>query len=278
MTDSSFSPVDVRHLVRRATHDLPSTPPARDNTTSELTIDEELNLHAIGWEPVELVSGISLFSTPAGLWNWGQGEIVAASQAHDRAFTNAIARLHQEAASAGGHGVVGVHVERSIYPSHIEVTLLGTAVRPAGANSNKSSDVFISDLSARDFMMLMTAGWQPLGLAHGASFVNAPRRTMSAALQQQSQNIELTNFTDAMYAARESAMERMQRSALAIKGTGVVEVKVMEGPMAFATHAVGFSAWGTVVRLLEDAHRLTHPVSVVTLNDASTQFDAATLS
>jgi len=28
-------------------------------------------------------------------------------------------------------------------------------------------------------------------------------------------------------------------------GEGVVEVKVTEGPMSFAKHAVGFTAWGT---------------------------------
>ena len=42
-------------------------------------------------------------------------------------------------------------------------------------------------------------------------------------------------------------MERMQRSALEVGGQGVVEVKVTEGPMSFARHAVGFTAWGTAV-------------------------------
>ena len=58
--------------------------------------------------------------------------------------------------------------------------------------------------------MLMIAGWEPLGLATGASFVFAPRRSMGAVVQQQTQNVELTNFTEAMYAAREAAMQRMQ--------------------------------------------------------------------
>ena len=69
------------------------------------------------------------------------------------------------------------------------------------------------------------------------------------AIKQKGQNVELTNFTEAMYSARESAMERMQQTALAMDGTGVVEVKVEEGPMDFASHAVGFTTYGTVVRL-----------------------------
>ena len=141
-----------------------------------------------------------------------------------------------------------------------------------------ASAVFVSDLSARDFTMLMVAGWQPLGLATGASFVYAPRRTVGTVLQQQSQNVELKNFTEAMYSARETAMERMQSDALALKGSGVVEVKLVEGPMSFATHAVGFAVWGTVVRLAKDSHQLVRPTMVVSLNDVEEAFDPSALA
>ena len=111
------------------------------------------------------------------------------------------------------------------------MTLVGTAVRPVGSSGLSADPVFLSDLSGRDFALLHTAGWAPLGLAVGASFVYAPRRSAGVAIKQKGQNVELTNFTEAMYSARESAMERMQQSALAMDGTGVVEVKVEEGPM-----------------------------------------------
>jgi uncharacterized protein YbjQ (UPF0145 family) len=245
--------------------------------TSDLSIDEELTLHSIGWEPVELVCGVSLHSVPMGVWNWGQGEITFASVAYGNSFAAATERIHHECATAGGHGVVGVHVEWEVHRHHIDVTLVGTAVRPVGAKRVAAASVFVSDLSARDFTVLHTAGWAPLGLAAGASFVYAPRRSMGTALQQKSQNVELTNFTEAMYSAREAAMERMQRSALALGGTGVVEVKVTEGPMAFARHAVGFSAYGTVVRLVADRHRSIAPRMVVPLDDPVRLFDATSL-
>ena len=54
-------------------------------------------------------------------------------------------------------------------------------------------------------------------------------------------------------------MERMQHSALAVGGEGVVGVKVTEGPMAFARHAVGFTAWGTAVRLEAESHQFIAP-------------------
>lgn len=271
--------VNLRDEVRRALAFLetPSSAPATAAMTSDLSIDEELNLHSIGWEPVELVSGISLFSIPYGYWNWGQGEIVAASEAHSQAFVTATSRIQSETAKAGGHGVVGMHIERAIHPTHVEISLVGTAVRPVGAAAINGTHIFTSDLSARDFTVLMVAGWEPLGLATGASFVFAPRRSMGAVIQQQSQNVELTNFTEAMYTAREAAMERMQRDALAMKGTGVVDVKVLEGPMHFASHAVGFVALGTVVRLAKAAHQPIHPITVVSLNDPAVDFDAQTL-
>ena len=275
--DQVKDPIDAKAEVRRAVASLEGKPPNAESTTSDLSIDEELNLHSIGWEPVELVSGVSLFSTPAGLWNWGEGEITSASEAHAQAFKFAIRRIHKEAADAGGHGVVGVHVERRVYSTHIEVTLLGTAVRPVSAKRVEASDVFVSDLSARDFTLLMVAGWEPLGLATGASFVYAPRRAMGTVLQQQSQNVELKNYTDAMYSSRASAMERMQQVALELKGTGVVGVKVVEGPMSFAAHAMGFAAWGTVVRLVKDAHHFVRPTMVVSLNDLGVAFDAQSL-
>jgi uncharacterized protein YbjQ (UPF0145 family) len=136
---------------------------------------------------------------------------------------------------------------------------------------------FVSDLSARDFTLLLRAGWIPVGLAFGASFVYAPRRTAGAAMRQSTQNVELTNYTEAMYSAREAAMENMQHSALEVGGQGVVEVKVHEGPMSFARHAVGFTAWGTAVKLVAKEHQFVEPHVVLPLDDVVVTFDAQSL-
>ncbi len=270
-------PIDSPGEMRRAVEAL-AGPPGQGTKpmTSDLSIDEELLLHSIGWEPVELVTGASIFSVPMGVWNWGQGEITSASTAFAGAFAGAIARIHRETTRAGGHGVVGVHVETSVQRHHIDVTLLGTAVRPVGSHKGATTP-FVSDLGARDFTVLHVSGWEPTGLAVGAGFVYAPRRSMGTAMQQKSQNVELTNFTEAMYSARESAMERMQASALALRGSGVVDVTVNEGPIEFARHAIGFTAWGTAVRLAGDQHRTIEPSTVVPLDDAQVAFDASTL-
>lgn len=277
-------PVDLKSQMREAAEFLSRPEPSnaasmthRASRTSDLSIDEEFALHSIGWEPIQLVCGVSLYSVPMGVWNWGQGEITYASNAYAQSFAAAGDRIHQECTKMGGRGVVGVHVEAAVHRHHVDVALVGTAVRPVGSTGLSADPVFVSDLSGRDFALLHASGWEPLGLAVGASFVYAPRRSASVAIKQKSQNVELTNFTEAMYSARESAMERMQQSALAMEGTGVVEVKVKEGPMDFARHAVGFAAYGTVVRLVAEHHQSLEPKMILPLDDPVQDFDVTSL-
>ena len=256
MTTGAAAP-DLRAELRRGAEALAAAPrPSQTRgITSDLSVDEALLLHAAGWEPLDLVCGVAVVSVPVGVWNWGRGAISLASDAHDAAVDQASRALRAECGKVRGHGVVGVRVDVAVRTHHIDVELVGTAVRPMDGQDARGNDAaqampFVSDLSARDFTLLLRAGWGPVGLAFGASFVYAPRRRAGTAMKQSTQNVELTNYTEAMYSARESAMEKMQRSALAVGGQGVVEVKVTEGPMSFARHAVGFTAWGTAVRLV----------------------------
>ena len=47
--------------------------------------------------------------------------------------------------------------------------------------------------------------------------------------------------------------------------------------MHFARHVIGFTAWGTAVRLVADSHRAMAPRMVLPLDDAVLQFDAESL-
>jgi uncharacterized protein YbjQ (UPF0145 family) len=283
MTSGAAAP-DLRAEMRRGAESLAVAPPpsAARGITSDLSVDEALLLHAAGWEPLDLVCGVAVVSVPVGVWNWGRGAISLASDAHDAAVDQASRTLRAECGKVHGHGVVGVRVDVAVRTHHIDVELVGTAVRPMDDRDARGKDAaqampFVSDLSARDFTLLLRAGWGPVGLAFGASFVYAPRRTAGTAMKQSTQNVELTNYTEAMYSARESAMEKMQRSALAVGGQGVVEVKVTEGPMSFARHAVGFTAWGTAVRLVAEEHQFVRPEVVLPLDDAVVTFEAESL-
>ncbi|HWF15764.1 MAG TPA: heavy metal-binding domain-containing protein [Acidimicrobiales bacterium] len=284
MSTSAASMPDIRAEMRRGAEALAVVAPPSQarGITSDLSVDEALLLHSAGWEPLDLVSGVAVVSVPVGVWNWGRGAISLASDAHNAAVDQAARALRAECAKVHGHGVVGVRVDVEVRTHHINVELVGTAVRPVNGEDPRGTDAamavpFVSDLSARDFTLLLRAGWMPVGLAFGASFVYSPRRTAGAAMKQSTQNVELTNLTEAMYSARESAMEHMQRSALEAGGDGVVEVKVTEGPMSFARHAIGFTAWGTAVKLLAEEHQFVRPEMVLPLDDAVVTFEAQSL-
>ena len=70
---SRADPVDLKQEMRDAAEFLSRPAPAdtapsathRGGRTSDLSIDEELSLHSIGWEPIQLVCGASLYSVPA---------------------------------------------------------------------------------------------------------------------------------------------------------------------------------------------------------------------
>lgn len=244
-------------------------------TTSELSIDETLLLHSIGWEPVDLVFGVSWWSVPWGAWQWQTGEVLEASNAFAGALTEAAEQLRDECVGAGGSGVVGVEVELRVTSHHVDVTLTGTAIRRTGKPSPGFE--FISDLSGRDFALLTRSGWWPLGLVAGASFVVAPRRGAKEWASQQRQNLELPNLTEALYQAREGAMARMERAARATGADGVINVKLREGPLGYNARVMQFIAVGTAVHLREEAHRPISPVMVVPLDDAVLQFAAESL-
>lgn len=265
-------------LVQALTALGSGAPPAgggRRPATSALSIDETLLLHSAGWEPVDLVFGVSWWSIPWGVWQWQTGEVNEASTAFAGAMSQAAQVLRDECAKAGGVGVLGVEVDVKVSGHHMAVSLTGTAVRRVGHADSHFE--FLSDLSARDFILLSRAGWRPLGVVAGASFVIAPRRSAREWAAQQAQNLELPNLTQALYLARERAMERMQESSLTLGADGVVAVKLREGPIGYGNRVMQFVTIGTGVRLVADEHRNIAPEMVVSMDEVVRQFEASNL-
>lgn len=242
----------------------------RRGSTSDLTVDEILLLHSVGWEPTDLVTGAAVSSLNPRTFMIGVSDPDRASQAYTVAVASAVERLEAECQQLHGAGVVGVEVDVEVGHHTIEVVMTGTAIRPAGRSSHDRP--FVSDLSARDFCLLEQAGWQPLGLAFGVSFVRVPRRSAGQTLRQSTANVELTNMTTALYQAREEGMERMQSSAIALGGTGMVDVNVEEHPLRFNSHIVEFRAWGTAIKLAGDTHRYLRPRVTMPLDDRMSLF------
>ena len=167
---------------------------------------------------------------PGGGVELGPGEITSASAAFNRSFATASDRMHKECARAGGHGVVGVHVEWAVHRHHIDVALLGTAIRPVASKRIAADSVFVSDLSGPRFHAPPCGRLGAPGPGRGVEL-----RLRAATDGGRGHETEITERrADQLHrghvSARESAMERMQQSALSMRGEGVVEVKVTEDP------------------------------------------------
>ena len=66
----------------------------------------------------------------------------------------------------------------------------------------------------------------------------------------------MPNFTQALYDARELAMERMQAEAEELKAEGIVGVQLQEAPR-LGRHVIEFFAVGTAIVPMEGRSRST---------------------
>ena len=161
--------------------------------------------------------GVAVVSVPVGVWNWGRGAISLASDAHNAAVDQAARLLRGECGKVRGHGVVGVRVEVSVQSHHIDVELAWgppCGRWPARARKDaRGTDValampFVSDLRPVTSRCSSVPVGRPSGSPFGASFVYAPRRSAGTAMKQTRQNVELTNYTEAMYSAQSRPWRR----------------------------------------------------------------------
>ncbi len=80
------------------------------------------------------------------------------------------------------------------------------------------------------------------------------------------QNVELPRFTQALYDARELAMERMQAEAEALQAEGIVGVQLHQHTHQWGGHTTEFFAIGTAVRPFAVDHVIEPPVMVLPLD------------
>jgi uncharacterized protein YbjQ (UPF0145 family) len=185
------------------------------------------------------------------------------------ARADAIRRMEQHAQQIGGHGVIGLKLEVRIHGSeHLaEFVALGTAV---ASTSRPSGRLWLSDLSGQDLYLLIRAGYTPVGLAFGACVYHIAHQGLSTWVGQATQNVELSNYTAALYEARELAMTRMQEEARGTGAQGIVAMRIEQQSHLWGSHVIEFLAIGTTVRLTASRHQRIDPSMVLPLNDAPT--------
>jgi uncharacterized protein YbjQ (UPF0145 family) len=166
-------------------------------------------------------------------------------------------RMEEEAAALGADGVVGVRLSITKYDFSDDVTefiAVGTAVKHKGGGMfrNVQGKPFTSDLSGQDFAVLLASGHRPVGLVMGTCVYHIAHQSFRQWMAQNSlASFEMGSFTQALYDAREIAMERMQAEARELSATGVVGVQVTEEPRGWDNHVLEYLAIGTAIVKLE---------------------------
>ena len=109
--------------------------------------------------------------------------------------------------------------------------------------------LWTSDLSVNEFLLVREAGFEPLGLVMGSSIYHIGFQF--AGLRQ---NQEMEVLTQAMYAARELAMTRMEEEADLLGADGVVGVRLVVNRQEWGEHLAEFMAIGTAIRHSKGEH------------------------
>ncbi len=245
--------------------------------TSDLTVNEFLLVREVGFRPLGLVLGTSIYHVGLQLGRWSKNqEMTTLSQAMYHARELAMSRMEAEASALGADGIVGVRleVEMKEFGNDIaEFIAVGTAVKADGADSgahgtwrNNKNKPFTSDLSGQDFWTLIRAGYAPLDMVMGSCVYHIAHQRFSQVVGNAGRNVEIEQFTQALYDARELAMSRMQAEAEALDAEGIVAVQLRQHSHTWGSHTTEFFAIGTAVRPLRSDHVIDRPTMVLSLD------------
>jgi uncharacterized protein YbjQ (UPF0145 family) len=259
-------PASGRERIHRMQQEV-----ARGFFTSDLSVNEFLLVKQSGFEPLGLVLGSSIYHIgyQQAMWNQSQ-EMGVLTQAMYHARELAMTRMEEEADALGADGVVGVRLDIGRYEwgaDLAEFIAVGTAVKHREGVLHRAPNgrPFTSDMSGQDFATLLRAGYRPAGLVMGNCVYHVARQGMLASLKQVGRNLEMPNFTQALYEARELAMERMQREADELQSEGIVGARIIERSHGWGSHVIEFFALGTAVVSTSSDHQIEKPALVLPL-------------
>lgn len=233
--------------------------------TSDLSVSEYLLLEDVGYEPLGLVVGSSIYHI--GYQRRAQlraHELDVLSKALYHARQLAMQRMEEEAADLDADGIVAVRLTVRGFSSrgHVaEFLAVGTAVCERDSRPRQERP-FTSDLSGQDFWALARAGKRPVGLVMGSCVYSVPVGSqINPGLRLRS--TELPNYTQALYDARELAMTRMQREAQELAADGIVGVDLVEHEHGWSGKLIEFFAIGTAILTDPTAPRPPSPTPVI---------------
>jgi uncharacterized protein YbjQ (UPF0145 family) len=239
--------------------------------TSDLSVNEFLLVKEAGFQPLGLVMGSSIYHIGVQQMSGKSEELTTLTQALYSSREAAMERMEEEADALGADGIVAVRLDLNVHAwgaNVIEFLAIGTAVKSLRGDGFRAPGdgpgrPFTSDLSGQDFWTLLNAGYRPVGFVMG----NCVYSIGAIPGGQPTKNMELTGPTQALYDARELAMERMQVEAEALGAGGIVGVSIDENNHTWGPAVLEFSAVGTAVVAISDDHHIARPQLVLSVAD-----------
>ena len=271
MTDSAQTPTDLPEDALRRLREMSGSEGHAALFTSDLSVNEFLLVKEAGYDPVGLVVGSSIYHIGVQVAQYRQNqELQILSQAMYQARELAMTRMEEEADALGADGIVGVLLDINRYEwgqQLAEFMAIGTAVRGHGQRFRTAlGKPFTSDLSGQDFWTLLQAGYMPQGLVMGSCVYHVAHQGIGQFLRSVGQNQEMPNYTQALYDARELAMERMQAEATELHAAGIVGAQIKEQSHGWGSHIIEFFAVGTAVTATRDDHTIAKPSLILSLD------------
>lgn len=263
----------VSDLPEHARERLREMRSGRGFFTSDLTVSEFLLVSEAGFEALGLVVGTSIYHVGFQFARIRQNmEMEVLTQAMYHARELAMQRMEEEASLLGADGIVGVRLVVGHYAwgaALAEFKAIGTAVRRRDGKPFRgpADRPFTSDLSGQDFWTLLNAGYRPLALVFGNCVYHVAHQTFGQWFKTMGRNTEMTNFTQALYDARELAMERMQHEGMATGGDGVVGANIHESTHSWNSHVIEFLAVGTAIVSTSAEHQIARPQITISLSN-----------
>lgn len=240
--------------------------------TSDLSVAEFLLVREAGFDAVGLVMGSSIYHVGFQFSGVFQNqEMAVLTQAMYEARELAMTRMEEEADALGADGIVGVRLDVNRYEwgeNMAEFMAIGTAIRHRTGEHYRTprNRPFTSDLSGQDFWTLLRSGYRPVSLVMGTCVYHVAHQGLLQTLRQAGRNVEMQNYTQALYSARELALSRMQAEAEADQAEGIVGAKVHESSHGWGSHTIEFFAIGTAIASISAEHAIAPPQMVLTLD------------
>ena len=252
--------------------------------SSDLSTKEFALTRREGYRPLSQVMGSSIYHV-GWQYTWSYPrytnayELTTVTNAHQHAAQLALGRLEQEATLLKAHGVIGVRLNTRDYEwgrDLLEYTAIGTAVRLPDAPLFPRP--FLSDLSGQEFWTLLQAGYFPAGLVSGyCSYCVSTGWEVNQIMRSWS-NQEIGPYSEAVYTARNLAMNRLAAMARSFHAVGVVgmhigfnkgenEYERENDPTTYRDLFINFSAVGTAIVSRRPDHVIPSPKPTLAFTD-----------